>query len=64
MVTGCVRCSHAAGFWVGLKEHETVRRPWCLACIDAISDDRFATLRIVSFDGRVLQRKGGDDRWF
>lgn len=45
MVHACVRCGNTAGFWVMARK--TVRRPWCLSCLDETPED----VRIISFDG-------------
>ena len=43
----CTRCHKPAGFWVSAKDAKAIRRPWCLACIDAHLDrDKYKIKRI------------------
>jgi hypothetical protein len=36
----CCHChQRAAGFWVSARDARTVRRPWCLTCLEALDQD-------------------------
>jgi hypothetical protein len=38
----CIHCrQNPAGFWVSRNRSQTVRRPWCLSCCQALDPGRY-----------------------
>jgi hypothetical protein len=44
----CVHCrDSSAGFWVSCTGGQTVRRPWCLSCCQALNHERFDVIPLT-----------------